>query len=245
MSQDDSAKASRHFDQELAELRDLLLRMASEAEEQVRSALMSVKKRDAQTALRAMEKDRDIDALEIEIEEKTINLLARRQPMAVDLRMLVSTLKISNDLERVGDHAVNVAQCARRLAEAFPIDIPDELDRMAEVATGMLRDAIAAFIDHDVAQARNILMRDDEVDRYNDVVFRILLKAMSENTNSHVAALQLMLVARNLERIADLATNLGEDVLYIVEARTVKHQGKRPAVAQEPAEHETEGEWDQ
>src|SRR5688500_13722587 len=173
MSPDDSVRASRHFDQELAEVRDLLLQMASRAEEQVRTALAAVKKRDGQMAQRAIEKDREIDALELDIEERTIGLLARRQPMAVDLRMLVSTLKISNDLERVGDHAVNVAQCARRLAEAFPIEIPSELDRMSEVATGMLRDAIAAFIDRDVTLARDVLSRDDEVDRGNDVVFRI------------------------------------------------------------------------
>jgi phosphate transport system protein len=248
MSRDDSAKASRHFDQELAELRDLLLQMASLAEEQVRAALASVKRRDAQTAQQAMERDREIDALEIDIEERSINLLARRQPMAVDLRMLVSTLKISNDLERVGDHAVNIAQCARRLAEALPISMPSELERMADVATGMLRDSIEAFIERDVTLAREVLVRDDEVDRYNDVVFRLMLKEMSENTNKLTSGLQLMLVSRNLERIADLATNLAEDVIYIVEARSIKHHVRemKPADEESPAsDQEAEGEWDQ
>ena len=248
MSRDDSAKASRHFDQELAELRDLLLQMASLAEEQVRAALASVKRRDAQTAQQAMERDREIDALEIDIEERTINLLARRQPMAVDLRMLVSTLKISNDLERVGDHAVNIAQCARRLAEALPISMPSELERMADVATGMLRDSIEAFIERDVTLAREVLVRDDEVDRYNDAVFRLMLKEMSENTNKLTSGLQLMLVSRNLERIADLATNLAEDVIYIVEARSIKHHVREMKSADEesPAsDQEAEGEWDQ
>jgi phosphate transport system protein len=248
MSRDDSAKASRHFDQELAELRDLLLQMASLAEEQVRAALASVKRRDAQTAQQAMERDREIDALEIDIEERSINLLARRQPMAVDLRMLVSTLKISNDLERVGDHAVNIAQCARRLAEALPISMPSELERMSDVATGMLRDSIEAFIERDVTLAREVLVRDDEVDRYNDVVFRLMLKEMSENTNKLTSGLQLMLVSRNLERIADLATNLAEDVIYIVEARSIKHHVRemKPADGESPAsDQEAEGEWDQ
>lgn len=248
MSRDDSAKASRHFDQELAEVRDLLLQMATLAEEQVRGALASVQRQDAQTAQRTMERDREIDALELAIEEKAVHLLARRQPMAVDLRMLVSTLKISNDLERVGDHAVNIAQCARRLAEAFPVTTPNELDLMANVATGMLRDSIEAFIERDVTLAREVLVRDDEVDRFNDVVFRLMLQEMSDNSNKLIAGLQLMLVSRNLERIADLATNLAEDVIYIVEARTIKHHVRDIAAAggtTPPSDQELEGEFDQ
>jgi phosphate transport system protein len=246
MSQADSAKASkaskasRHFDQELQELRELLLRMASRSEEQVRDALMAVKRRDAQAAQHSIGRDREIDALELDIEERAIALLARRQPMATDLRTLVSTLKISNDLERVGDHAVNIAQCAKRLAEALPMPNLSELDRMADVSTEMLRDAIAAFIDRDADLAREVCRRDDQVDRYNDSVFRVMLAEMSRNPNAIIAALQMMLVARNLERIADLATNLGEDVIYIVEARTVKHH------AEEIDTHmEEEGEFDQ
>jgi phosphate transport system protein len=243
MSQADSAKASkasRHFDQELQELRELLLRMASRSEEQVRDALMAVKRRDAQAAQHSIGRDREIDALELDIEERAIALLARRQPMATDLRTLVSTLKISNDLERVGDHAVNIAQCAKRLAEALPMPNLSELDRMADVSTEMLRDSIAAFIDRDADLAREVCRRDDQVDRYNDSVFRVMLAEMSRNPNAIIAALQMMLVARNLERIADLATNLGEDVIYIVEARTVKHH------AEEIDSHmEEEGEFDQ
>ncbi len=235
MSPEDSVKATqRHFDQELDDLRDLLLRMAGRAEEQMRSGLTAVKRLDAQAAQQTILADRDVDALELEIEEQAINLLARRQPMAGDLRTLVAVLKISNDLERVGDHAVNIAQCAKRLAEAFPMPQPSELDQMADLATGMLRDAITAFIERDVALARNVCMRDEEVDRYNDVVFRVMLSRMAENTNTVIPALQMMLVARNLERVADLATNLGEDVIYIVEARTIKHHAT-----------EIEGEFDQ
>jgi phosphate transport system protein len=235
MSPEDSAKATqRHFDQELNDLRELLLRMAGRAEEQMRSGLTAVKRLDAQAAQQTILADRDVDALELEIEERAINLLARRQPMAGDLRTLVAVLKISNDLERVGDHAVNIAQCAKRLAEAFPMAQPSELDQMAELATSMLRDAITAFIERDVALARNVCMRDEEVDRYNDAVFRLMLSRMAENTNTVIPALQMMLVARNLERVADLATNLAEDVIYIVEARTIKHHAT-----------EIEGEFDQ
>lgn len=234
MSPEDSAKTLRHFDQELDDLRELLLRMAGRAEEQMRSGLTAVKRLDAQAAQQTILADRDVDALELDIEEQAINLLARRQPMAGDLRTLVAVLKISNDLERVGDHAVNIAQCAKRLAEAFPMPQPTELDQMADLATGMLRDAITAFIDRDVALARNVCMRDEEVDRYNDTVFRLMLSRMADNTNTVIPALQMMLVARNLERVADLATNLGEDVIYIVEARTIKHHAT-----------EIEGEFDQ
>ena len=226
----------RHFDQELAELNELLVRMASLAEDQARAGLDAVKQRDSQAAAQIIQRDRQIDALELEIEERAISLLARRQPMAIDLRMLVATLKISNDLERVGDHAVNIAQCAQRLAEAFPIDTPPELDRMGELSTSMLRDAIGAFIARDAETAREICRRDDEVDRANDAVFRVMLGAMAEEKHNIVAGLQMMLVARNLERIADLATNLGEDVIYIVEARTIKHHA---------GEAQREGEFDQ
>jgi phosphate transport system protein len=240
MSPEDSARTSearhqRHFDQELADLNELLVRMASLAEDQVRAGLDAVKRRDAQAAQKAILGDRQIDALEIEIEERAISLLARRQPMAIDLRMLVATLKISNDLERVGDHAVNIAQCGQRLAEAFPIEMPRELDRMGELSTGMLREAIGAFIARDTEAARDVCRRDDEVDRANDSVFRVMLGAMAHDAHAINAALQMMLVARNLERIADLATNLAEDVIYIVEARTIKHH----------ADEIHEGEYDQ
>ena len=220
-------------------MRELLLRMASKAEEQVRDALGAVKRRDAQAAQHSIERDHEIDELELEIEERAINLLARRQPMATDLRTLVSTLKISNDLERVGDHAVNIAQCARRLAEALPVPDVGDLDSMADVSTEMLREAIAAFIQRDADLAREICRRDDQVDRYNDSVFRVMLAEMARNPGAIVAALQMMLVARNLERIADLATNLAEDVIYIVEARTVKHH------AEDASYREGEGEFDQ
>ena len=249
MSPDDSARTpQRPFEQELADLRDLLLKMATQCEEQVRASLKAVKERDAQAAMKALQGDRRIDALELEVEERGIRLLARHQPMAVDLRMLVSILKISNDLERVGDHAVNIAQCARRLAEAFPLPSPTELDGMAENATAMLRDAIEAFIEKDVDLAREILVRDDAVDRGNDRVFRIVIKEITENVSALTAGLQMMLVARNLERIADLATNLAEDVIYIVEARTVKHHAEDrdlPDAGTIVSDQEREGEWDQ
>lgn len=226
MSPDGSDRAPRQFDQELAELRELLLRMATLAEEQLRAALSDVKRRDAAAADQTVQRDREIDQLELDIEDKAIHLLARRQPMAGDLRSLVATIKISNDLERVGDHAVNIAECARRLAGEQPVPPIPELDQMANVATRMLKDAIDAFIDGNVDLAREVCLRDDEVDQLNDSVFRIMLTVMAENNKAITSALQMMLVSRNLERVADLATNLGEDVIYIVEARTIKHHAE-------------------
>lgn len=236
MSPDGSDRMARHFDQELDELREKLLQMASTTEEQVRAALSAVKRLDPGLAEETMRRDPEIDSLELEIEDRAIHLLARRQPMAGDLRRIVATIKISNDLERVGDHAVNIAQCAVRLADGLPVAMVPELDRMGNVANRMLRDAIEAFIAGDAAMGRDVCTRDDEVDRLNDSVFRIMLTVMAENPKVISSALQMMLVSRNLERIADLATNLGEDVIYIVEARTIRHHAE---------EHEREGEHDQ
>ena len=236
MSPDDSGRTVRHFDHELADLRELLLEMAARTEEMLRTSLKAVRERDPEAGDAAVEADHAIDSLEVEIENRAIQLLARRQPMATDLRRIVATIKISNDLERMGDHAVNIAQCARRLASGFPLPDLPELQRMADVASGMLRDAIEAFIEGDAGLARDICARDDEVDRFNDSIFRIMLTVMAENNASISAALQMLLVSRNLERIADLATNLGEDVIYIVEARSIKHHAEDAA---------NEGEYDQ
>ena len=222
---DHTAKA---YDADLEELTRGVAEMGGLAEKLIADSVDALVKRDGARAQRVIAADEAIDTLQHTIEEKAILTIARRQPMAVDLRMLVSTLKISNDLERVGDHAVNIAQCARRLAEALPISMPSELERMADVATGMLRDSIEAFIERDVTLAREVLVRDDEVDRYNDVVFRLMLREMSENTNKLTSGLQLMLVSRNLERIADLATNIAEDVVFLVEGRTIKHGAELP-----------------
>ncbi|HZM28468.1 MAG TPA: phosphate signaling complex protein PhoU, partial [Gemmatimonadales bacterium] len=164
--------------------------------------------------------------MEMEIEEMSVNLLALQQPMARDLRMLTSALKIANDLERVGDHAVNIAQSAERLSQARPIAPEPEIVEMARLAREMLSDALEAFIRGDATAGREICLRDDKVDALHRSVFRILLTHMMEDPHTIGAGMELFLVSRNLERVADLATNIAEDVVFLVEGKSIKHHAE-------------------
>jgi phosphate transport system protein len=213
----------RHFEAQLAELQKRILGMAGLAEEQLRTCLRAFLERDPARAREVLESDRRIDAMENEIDEAGIHLLATQQPMARDLRLITMILKMSSDLERIGDHAVNIAESVLRLQAAPALEPPPEIQAMAEIATEMVKDAVDAFVERDARAADAILPRDDVVDRYNDSVFRILLTVMMENPRRISWGMEIFLVSRNLERIADMATNIAEDVIYIVEARNVKH----------------------
>src|SRR5262249_21799360 len=161
--------------------------------------------------------------LEIDIEERCVGLLALRQPMAVDLRFITAALKISNDLERMGDHAVNIATCSTRLAQVPPLKPLVDIPRMADMAAAMLRDALDAFVRRDAPAGRRLCQRDDAVDNLNRQLFRELISFMMEDPTTITRAMDLILVARNLERVADLATNVAEEVVFIAEARIIKH----------------------
>jgi len=200
--------------------------MSGEAEAALGLAVDALLERDPAKADRVIQGDRVIDAMEMEIEEMSVNLLALQQPMARDLRMLTSALKISNDLERVGDHAVNIAQSAERLSQARPIAPEPEIVEMARLAREMLSDALEAFIRGDAAAAREICLRDDKVDLLHNSVFRILLTHMMEDPHTIGAGMELFLVSRNLERVADLATNIAEDVVFLVEGKSIKHHAE-------------------
>jgi phosphate transport system protein len=213
----------RHFDQELQDLKDSLLTMGGRAEAVIQKSVESLKRRDPKLADEVITDDRVIDRIEIEIDEGCVSLLALRQPMAVDLRFITGVLKISNDLERVGDHAVNIAGCSKRLALEPPLKPLVDIPRMADLASGMLREALDAFVRHDAAAARSIGSRDDEVDNLNQQLFRELVSYMIEDPHTITRAMELILVARNLERVADLATNVAEEVVFITEARIIKH----------------------
>lgn len=213
----------RHFDQELQDLKDSLLAMGGRAEAVIQKSVESLKRRDPKLADEVITDDRVIDRIEIEIDEGCVSLLALRQPMAVDLRFITGVLKISNDLERVGDHAVNIAGCSKRLALEPPLKPLVDIPRMADLASGMLREALDAFVRHDAAAARSIGSRDDEVDILNQQLFRELVSYMIEDPHTITRAMELILVARNLERVADLATNVAEEVVFITEARIIKH----------------------
>lgn len=213
----------RRFDEELNTLKEELLRMASLTEKSIVLAVKSLKDRKEELAREVLKKEENINLLDIEIDELCLKLLALRQPMATDLRFITSAMKIASDLERIGDQSVNIAERSLELIN-FPllkplIDIP----RMANLAQNMVKDAINAFINRDDKLARSVCQRDDEVDSLNDQIFRELLTYMMQDPSTIRRAVDLILVGRHLERIADHATNIGEDVIYYVKGKTIKH----------------------
>jgi phosphate transport system protein len=230
-----SRDVHRHFHDELSQVKVRLLTMSGEAEAALSQAVEALLERDSAKATQVIAGDRVIDAMEVEIEEQCIHLLALQQPMARDLRMLTSALKIANDLERVGDHAVNIAQSTERLLQSRPIAPEPEIVDMARLAREMLSDALEAFIRGDAAAGREVCRRDDQVDALHRSVFRILLTHMMEDPHTIGAGMELFLVSRNLERVADLATNIGEDVVFLVEGRSIKHHAEDRGESRESA----------
>ena len=213
----------RHFEQELEALKEQLLLMGGRSETIIKKSIAALDRRDKRLAEEIFQDDNAIDRLEIDIEERCLRLLALQQPLARDLRFITAALKISNDLERVGDHAVNIAGSAVRLADTPLLKPLVDIPRMAAIATGMLREALDAFVRRDGDTARLLCRRDDEVDNLNRQIYRELLSFMIEDPSTTTRALELILVARNLERVADLATNVAEEVVFIAEARIIKH----------------------
>jgi phosphate transport system protein len=224
MSPQESSAGFRHFHEQLDELRRKLLEMSGHAEELVDQAITSLVERDRALAESVIASDKVLNSLEIEIEQLAISLLALQQPMARDLRSIVGTIKVSGDLERVGDHAVNIAESTLRLAEEGSDITPGpELEDMARRARAMLADALNAFTRGDGALGREVCKADDAVDALHNSVFRILLTHMMEDARTITPSLELLLVSRNLERVADLATNIGEDAVYLAEGKQIKH----------------------
>lgn len=216
----------RHFHDELADLKNRLLGMSGRAEDALQRAIRALLGRDAALAAEVVAGDREIDLLESEIEDTVTNLLALQQPVARDLRLLLAALKIANDLERVGDHAVNIAQSAERLLAYRTITPEPEMVEMARLSGDMLRRALDAFVRGDAQVGRAVCAQDDQVDALHDSLFRILLTHMAEDPHTIGAAMEIFLVSRNLERVADLATNIAEDVVFIVEGKSIKHRAE-------------------
>ena len=221
------ARGARHFHEELAQLKARLLEMSTLAEELVRLSVEALRERDTAKADAVILGDRELDALEMEVDDACIHLLALQQPLARDLRLITMAMKISNDLERVGDHAVNIAQAVGHLVQQPPFAQFPEVEEMARLASEMLSDALDHFVRGDAQGAREVCERDDRVDALHDSMFRILLTHMMEDPRRIGPAMSLFLVSRNLERIADLATNVAEDVVFLVEGRTIKHRVER------------------
>jgi phosphate transport system protein len=216
----------KHFQEELDELKASLVGMAGLAEDQVRKAMQALLERNVDKARQVVDGDTRIDELELAVDAAAINLLALQQPMAKDLRFITMAMKISSDLERVGDHAVNIADAVQYMIEAPPFPVIPEIEEMVRLSTDMLADALHAFMQGDAAAAREILKRDDRVDELHENNFRILLTHMMEDPRKITAGMDLLLISGNLERIADLATNICEEVIFLVEGRTVKHGGE-------------------
>jgi phosphate transport system protein len=221
----DNREQARHFEEQLASLKERLLEMAGLAEERVRAAMRGLIGRDQAEIDAVLTGDDPINRLHMEIDNRAFTLLALYQPMAIDLRAIVSAMKIDTDLERVGDLAVNIAQAATRYLQHLPVKPLIDLPRMSGIAEGMLRDALDAFIRRDVRLAQSVLDRDDDLDGLKNQVFRELLTYMIETPAKIEASLDLILISRHLERIGDHATNIAEDVIFMVSARDVRHHG--------------------
>jgi phosphate transport system protein len=197
--------------------------MGALVEERVHAAMQALMERRAEAAEAVIAGDAEVNDLQIEIDDRCLKLLALQNPMASDLRLITAAMKINADLERIGDQAVNIAENAVKIAQAPPLRPMIDLPRMAEMAEAMTRDSLDAFVRRDAGLARDVLSRDDAVDLLKDQIFRVLLTHMMADPGTIERALGLLLVSRNLERIADHATNIAEDVIFVVEAKDVRH----------------------
>ena len=218
-----SEQVVRHFQEELEQLKARLLQMGGLAEEQVRLAIAGLVDRDRAVIARVLTGDGPLNALHIEVDDRCFTLLALHQPMAVDLRAIVAAVKINTDLERVGDLAINIAEAAQKYAEHLPVKKLIDIPRMGAIAQGMLRDALDAFVRRDTDLAQRVLNEDDVLDALKTQIFRELLTYMLQDPSTIEPALELILISRHLERIGDHATNVAEDVIFMVSAKDVRH----------------------
>lgn len=214
----------RHFQEELDELKGRLLEMGGLAEDRLRLAVRGLVERDGTLVEKVLVGDAAINQLHIDIDDRCFKLLALHQPMAVDLRAIVAAVKINTDLERVGDLAVNISEAVRRYLQHPPVKELIDIPRMAELAQDMLRDALDAFVRRDSELAQHVLTQDDALDELKTAVFRELLGYMLRDSATIEPALDLILISRHLERIGDHATNVAEDVIFMVSAKDVRHQ---------------------
>lgn len=214
-----------HFEQELAVLRNTLLTMASHAESAVKQAVRALETRDYDLALHVRSDDAVIDRFEVELDEMAIRLLAKA-PLASDLRLIAVTMKISQNLERVGDEAAKIANRARDLSQEPPLRLTVEIPRLSELALALLKNALDAFVARDPAAARALIPQDKQVDALNKEIHRQLANQMIENPDTITRCLNLMVVAKSLERIADHAKNVAEEVVFLCEAEDIRHTAK-------------------
>lgn len=213
----------RHFDEDLKNLKEKLLKMSSVVEEDIGTAIKALMDRNAELAYKVIKADDSVNMLEIEIDDLCLKLLALHQPAAGDLRFITSTMKIINDLERIGDLAVNIGERTLDLLKIPPLKLRLNIPKMASAAQAMLKDSLNAFVNKDSKLAYEVCKRDDEVDDLNHEIFMELLKANPEDQKPIERVIDLILVAKNLERVADHSTNICEEIIYMVDGKVIKH----------------------
>ena len=215
---------TQHLRREIDNLKKRILYMGAEVEESVRKAVEALVMRDTQAAQHVIDADEPINHLEVEIEEDCLKILALHQPVAVDLRYVIAVLKINNDLERIGDLAVNIAERAVFLATRPPLDLPLDFRGMADAAQLMLKRSLDGLVESDTRIARQVRASDDEVDAMNSRMYEVIEGHLPDHPEHIPELIHLVSVSRHLERIADQATNIAEDVIYMVEGEIVRHQ---------------------
>jgi phosphate transport system protein len=214
---------SSDYDRALEELRQKILQMGGLVEEHLTDAMKALMQRNAELAKSLMDQDHPVNRLEMEVDDRAVRLLALRQPAARDLRFVTMSLKISTDLERIGDQCVSIAIRALELQGEPPLKPYIDLPRMALLAQNMVKESLDAFVAHDAARAQRVVERDEEVDQLNEQLFRELLTFMIEDPRTIGRAMRLMFVAKSLERIADHATNIAEEVIFMVKGEDIRH----------------------
>ncbi|MBI4833392.1 MAG: phosphate signaling complex protein PhoU [Planctomycetes bacterium] len=213
----------RHFDNEVKSINEKLVRMATLAEAMIRIAITALVDRNERIIAEAQEKEKEVNTLQIEIDEDVITLIARMQPVAGDLRFLIAASKINDELERIADQAINICQNTVYLLKYPPLKPFVDTPIMADIVQKSVRDSLNAFIQRDVALAQKVLDSDDKIDAFKDQIFRELLTYMISDSQSIQRALALILISRNLEKMGDHATNIAEEVIYLVQGRDVRH----------------------
>jgi phosphate transport system protein len=214
---------ARHFQRELNQLKKRILSLGAMAEERVRMAIEAMENRDSELAERIVGSDHEIDEAEMEIEEECLKILALHQPVAVDLRFLSAVIKINNDLERIGDEAVNIAERVQIISKREKLDIPFDFSMMAEKTEEMLRTSLDAVVNLDLDLAVKVIVSDDDVDAFEYEAYDVIKKAIETHPDRVGYLINLLLISRHLERIADHAQNIAEEVVYMIEGEIVRH----------------------
>ncbi len=216
----------RHFDQDLQQVKERILSMGSLTETMIHIAIKALTERKRELTRTVYRQEEDVNKLQIEIDERCLRMIALHQPAASDLRFITAAMKINSDLERIGDQAVNISQTTEYLLEEPPLKPLIDVPRMAQIASAMLKDALDSFVNRDENLARSVLVRDDQVDDLKLQVFRELLTYMISDPTTIKRAIDLILISRNLERIADHATNIAEDVVFVIAGKDIRHHAE-------------------